>query len=164
MDKFYLLPGAIFADRRPHIVDTVLGSCVAVVLWDSALHFGGINHFMLPNTKNEGNSSSKYGDVAIQSLLKRMLQLGSRKYDLKAKVFGGSVSDRANGIFQIGQRNTEFAFGALKIEGIPVVSQSVGGGPGRKIIFYSQTGDVLVKFMKSPRIHAVTSPQKLNHG
>jgi chemotaxis protein CheD len=152
MNTFYLLPGVMFANRNPHVVDTVLGSCVAIVLWDSVLHFGGINHYMLPELNRNSVASNKYGGIATQSLIQKMLQLGSEKENLKAKVFGGSVTNHGNGIFQIGQRNVEFAFHVLKLEKIPVISHSVGGMQGRKIVFYSETGDVLMKLMKSAGI------------
>ena len=51
MDHFkshYLYPASLFADKEPHIVTTILGSCVAVCLYDSVLNQGGINHYMLP--------------------------------------------------------------------------------------------------------------------
>ncbi|MEI6986387.1 MAG: chemotaxis protein CheD, partial [Rhodospirillaceae bacterium] len=44
-----LLPGDIYCDRTPQYLGTVLGSCVAVCLWDSQLRFGGMNHYLLPN-------------------------------------------------------------------------------------------------------------------
>ncbi|MBS7566785.1 chemotaxis protein CheD [Mucilaginibacter sp. Bleaf8] len=162
MDKFYLLPGKVFADRSPHVVDTVLGSCVAVVLWDPVLRFGGINHFMLPKLTGNGILSDKYGDIAMQNLIQKMLRLGSYKTNLKAKVFGGSIRHDANGIFQIGQRNAEFAFDILDVEKIPVVSQSVGGCLGRKLIFYSENGDVMLKFMK-PADAIAPAPNKLKY-
>ncbi|WP_158826846.1 chemotaxis protein CheD [Mucilaginibacter lacusdianchii] len=161
MKKFYLLPGAVFADRKPHIVDTILGSCIAVVLWDAVLQFGSINHFMLPQWNGEGTPANKYGDVAIINLIKQMEKLGSLKANLRAKVFGGSVTHNSNGIFQIGQRNAEMAFALLKNQGVPVVNYSVGGKQSRKIIFYSQTGDVLVKFLK-PLYPATTSSLNAN--
>jgi len=165
MNKFYLFPGMIFADRKPHVVDTVLGSCVAVVLWDPVLRFGGINHFMLPRLNGNGVGSYKYGDMAFQGLLNTMLKAGSKKLDLKAKVFGGSISAGARGIFQIGQRNLEFAFEGLKTEGIPIISHSVGGKRSRKIVFYSETGDVLVKYLKPANNHiAAPLRSNRNHG
>lgn len=147
MEKFYLFPGAVFASKVPHIVDTVLGSCIAVTLWNPILQFGSINHFMLPEWNGEGTASNKYGDVAISYQIKKMLELGSKKCDLKAKVFGGSEINNYNGVFQIGLRNTEIAFEILKSEKIPVISHNVGGNLSRKVIFYSESGDVLIRFI-----------------
>src|SRR5579864_7429161 len=46
--RVYLQPGALHASAEATQVTTILGSCVAVCLWDSKLHTGGMNHFLLP--------------------------------------------------------------------------------------------------------------------
>jgi len=142
----YLLAGAIFAGREPHLVTTVLGSCVSVCLWDSVLRHGGINHFMLPLWNGEGLASPKYGNIAIAKLLERMFELGSDKRNLCAKVFGGGiVLNVKNSFMNIGERNIELAEAALKQAGIPVISADTGGSVGRKIIFNTASGTVMVK-------------------
>ncbi len=149
MDRYYLFPGKLFVSKKPHIVDTILGSCVAVALWDPGSRMGGINHFMLPSWNGEGTPSYKYGDVAISELIKRMLAFGCTKNNLKAKVFGGSENDMLNGGFNIGKRNMDLALDLLKKEQIPVVSQSLGGGFGRKVVFYSESGEVMIKNIRN---------------
>ncbi len=146
MDKHYLYPGKIFSSKKPHIVDTILGSCVAVFLWDPLLQFGSVNHFMLPFSGKE-NSSFKYGNVAIDEIISQMLKMGSDKKDLKAKVFGGSGISNSNGSFNIGKRNIAVAKSMLKAEQIPVISYSVGGEIGRKVIFNTGSGIVLISYI-----------------
>ncbi len=159
MDSYYLYPGSVFASKKPHIVDTILGSCIAVALVDPVLKFGSINHFMLPRWNGEGIPSNKYGNIAIPYLIAKMLALGSCKTDLRAKVFGGSETGMPNGIFHIGERNIELAMELLKKEQIPVISHNVGGTNGRKIVFYSATGEVMVKSIK----HTELLEQKINN-
>jgi chemotaxis protein CheD len=148
IDKFYLYPGKIFSSKKPHIVDTILGSCIAVFLRDSTLKFGSINHFMLPLWNKESDPSFKYGNIAIRELIARMLKMGSNKKNIKAKIFGGSGIGHPNGAFNIGVRNIILAQDMLKKEQIPIVSFSVGGTRGRKVIFYSASGDVLISYIK----------------
>ncbi len=147
MDKYYLYPGNIFSSKQPHIVDTILGSCVSVFLWDAVLKFGSINHYMLPQG-NEENRSFKYGNIAIAELLNRMQKMGSVKKNVRAKVFGGSDISNANNSFGIGRRNIAIARDLLKKANIPVASFSIGGPLGRKVIFYSGSGDVLISYIK----------------
>ena len=149
MNKFYLYPGDIFVSKEPHVIDTILGSCIAVAIWDPVLKFGSINHFMLPNWDGKGSPSFKYGDIAISELIKRMLVMGSLRKNLKAKVFGGSSTGAGEGIFHIGRRNTNLAIEILNKEEIPIIGHSVGGIRGRKVVFYSATGEVMIKFIKS---------------
>jgi chemotaxis protein CheD len=152
MDNHYLYPGNVFCSKTPHLVRTVLGSCVAVFLWDPALRFASINHYMLPG--KAGSASFKYGDVATAELIRRMLHMGSKKSNLRAKIFGGSEIARANGVFNIGGRNIALAQEMLKGEGIPITSYSVGGHVGRRVIFYTGSGEVLISFIKQEMILA----------
>lgn len=147
--EHYLFPGHIFAHSEPHVVTTVLGSCVSVCLWDPVLRMGGINHYMLPLWNGEGLASPKYGTVAIPRLIEIMLEMGSCRSDLVAKVFGGGDILRVtNGIMNVGQRNVDFALQALADEGIPIVACNVRGSQGRKIIFDTGAGTVLMKKLK----------------
>lgn len=142
--KHYLYPGALFADPRPHAVTTVLGSCVAVCLWDKRRRIGGINHYLLPLWNGEGLPTPRYGNVAIDSLVDRMLALGCAKCDLQAKVFGGATMwDSSHGLIAVGERNGELAKSLLAGHGIPIVASSLGGREGRKLVFQTDSGTVL---------------------
>lgn len=145
----YLYPAALFANNEPYIVDTILGSCVAVCLYDASKKIGGINHFMLPFWNGSGLASPKYGNIAIEKLLDKMLEYGSKKEHIVAKVFGGGeVVETDSNHFRIGERNIEMAEKMLKELNIKVSGRSVGGKLGRKIRFNTETGVVLMKFIK----------------
>jgi len=142
----YLVAGSLFAHEERHIVTTVLGSCVSVCLWDCSRNRGGINHYMLPFWNGEGLASPKYGNIAIAKLLERMLELGSERRSLRAKVFGGGVVlNVTNPFMNIGERNIQLAEGMLRSENIPIISADTGGKVGRKLIFNTETGTVLLK-------------------
>ena len=162
MERVYLYPGEIFSTPQPRMVDTILGSCVAVALYDERKQRGCINHYMLPEWNKEGKPSFKYGDVAIPEIVKKMLAMGSCKADLKAKIFGGSEIGKSNGMFNIGARNILLAREILKQEQIPIISFSVGGKLGRKVIFNSCTGEVLIRFLKNDHVNLEqASPSKI---
>ena len=142
----YLYPGALFAQRGEYIITTILGSCVAVCLWDPVLTIGGINHYMLALWNGEGLPSPKYGNIAIIKLIEKMLSLGSRKEHLRAKVFGGAeVLQSASGILNVSRRNIALARDMLQEERIPILTSDLGGNLGRKLIFHTETGKVLLK-------------------
>ncbi len=145
----YLYPAALYASKEQVVVNTILGSCVAVCFWDNKLEIGGINHFMLPLWNGQGIPSPKYGNIAIEKLLEKMLSLGSVKANIKAKVFGGGEILETNyDQFQIGDRNIQIAIETLRELGIPIVGQSVGGKLGRKILFDTKTGVVQQKYIQ----------------
>jgi len=144
----YLYPAAIFSSREPTVVTTVLGSCIAVCLWDRYQKTGGVNHYMLPLWNGEGLSSPKYGNIAITKLIEKMERSGSKRHNIIAKVFGGSTRMQSGqNHFQIGKRNYKIAEQLLKENNIPIISYSVGGERGRKIHFHTDTGEVFMKLL-----------------
>jgi chemotaxis protein CheD len=139
----FLYPSTLFASREPYIVNTILGSCVAVCIYDTVWKFGGINHYMLPFWNGQGLASPKFGNIAINKLLEKMLSLGSNQKNIIAKVFGGgNILEAGSSQFMIGDRNIAVAKDMLKELKIQIVSQSVGGTLGRKIQFNVITGEV----------------------
>ena len=143
--KHFLFPGTIFAEPLEYQVSTVLGSCVAVCLWDKLARKGGMNHMMLPLWNGEGLATPKYGNIAMEKLLAKVLHIGCRRENLIAKVFGGAnVTGTGVEVFMIGERNIILSMEMLEEFRIPVVAKDVGGRVGRKIIMNTETGVVLV--------------------
>ncbi len=146
INTHYLYPSALFAHKEPYLVDTILGSCVAVCLYDTQLHIGGINHYMLPLWNGEGLASPKFGNVATEKLIQKMIQLGCQPHNLIAKVFGGA--NQMNSTMDIGDRNIEIAKQVLEKFNIPIVAENTGGTIGRKLKYETHTGKVMMKFLK----------------
>lgn len=145
LGKHYLYPSALFAEKNPYLVDTVLGSCVAVCLFDTRLKIGGINHYMLPLWNGNGLASPKFGNIATEKLIEKMLRNGSNTSDLIAKVFGGA--NQMNSSMEIGTRNVEIAKEVLANHGIKIIAENVGGTIGRKLKYNTGTGQVMMKFL-----------------
>lgn len=149
-EKHYLYPSELFMNKRPHLVTTILGTCVSVCLWDNHLKIGGINHYMLPLWNGEGLASPKYGNIAIGKLIEKMEIAGSNRKNIVAKLFGGKEENTINGTgrFRIGERNAEIAIELLSEEKIKIVAKSLGGHSGRKIQFHTDSGEVLMNLLK----------------
>ena len=145
----FLYPAALFTDNKPFIVNTLLGSCISVCLWDTVLKIGGINHFMLPLWNGVGLASPRYGNIAIEKLLEEMIRRKCRKSNLIAKIFGGAaIIQTSPNFINIGSRNIDIAIKILEEKKIPIVAQSVGGNLGRKIQFNTHTGEVRMRYIK----------------
>jgi chemotaxis protein CheD len=121
-------------------ITTVLGSCVAVCLFDLERGIGGMNHFLLPEGRSGDLEEVVFGLQAMELLINAMLKQGAQKNNMKAKLFGGA--QMIGGLSNIGEGNVAFAREFLKDENFPVVSESVGGTMGRKIMFVPTTGKV----------------------
>jgi chemotaxis protein CheD len=146
MSEHFLYPGMLFAEQETHRVTTVLGSCIAVCLYDPIRRIGGINHYMLPLWNGEGLPTPRYGNVAIIALIERLQGFGCLTSRLQAKLFGGAAMwDNGNSLVSVGERNIDQAWLMLERYGIPVVAKDLGGNASRKIIFNSETGEVLLR-------------------
>jgi chemotaxis receptor (MCP) glutamine deamidase CheD len=141
--------GGIYASNEPSVVRTVLGSCIAVCLRDPVARVGGMNHFMLPDAHGDDAESARYGVNAMELLINRCMREGADRSRLEAKVFGGGhVLRTRNHAENVPRRNIRFAFKFLETEGIKVVSQDVGGQAARIVMFFTDTGKVLLKRLR----------------
>ena len=149
MKRHYLYPGNIFTSAEPHLVTTVLGSCISVCLFDPRVCIGGINHYMLPLWNGEGLASPRYGNIAVTRLLERLEALGCFKGRLQAKVFGGGeVLKITRGSINVSERNIVFAKDILEQLKIPIIAIDVGGNTGRRIVMNTGNGKVIMKRLR----------------
>ena len=131
--------GDYYASKEPEIIRTVLGSCVAVCLFDPVNQIGGMNHILLPGKPDlkHFDASARYGINAMELLINNILNLGGKKRFLTAKAFGGGhvlpAISRENGV---GERNSKFVAEFLHNEGIKIAKHDFGGQDSRKIYFY----------------------------
>jgi chemotaxis protein CheD len=152
------MQGDIHCSADPKVLVTVLGSCVAVCLWDKVRGAGGMNHFVLPVDRT-GEKSTRYGDVAIDELLAGLLRLGCRIGDLQAKVFGGAAVLPFGGGQTVGSNNVQLALERLRHDHIRVTAQRTGGTVGQQVRFHTSTGEAFVRYI--PRgIHGKIRAEK----
>lgn len=134
-----IVQGDFAVSKDPSVVmSTVLGSCVAVCLFDARVCVGGMNHFLLAGEGQARTNDLKYGINAMELLINRVLRAGGERRDLQAKLFGGArMTDHAR---DIGRSNAVFALDFLERESIQCVSQSLGGDKARRVQFTPTTG------------------------
>lgn len=153
--KEYLHGGQIVATKEPTQITSILGSCIAVCLWDPRLGIGGMNHYLLPfGHRHEDLKSARYGNVAIPMLIEQLVDLGANVKRLQAKVFGGasSINPGKPGVHHVGARNAEAAQELLLERRIPIVSHDTGGANGRKVIFHTNTGEAWVRLIQANKL------------
>ncbi|HEV8435719.1 MAG TPA: chemotaxis protein CheD [Thermoanaerobaculia bacterium] len=142
----FLQPGHMVIATEPMQVTTILGSCVAVCMFDTTKRIGGINHFMLPLGSGRMTSSPRFGDVAMNELLNGLRNAGARLPFMRARVFGGaSMFNELKPTATLGQKNVELALDFLARFGIDVIEIDTGGHRGRKVIYRTDEGTVCLK-------------------
>lgn len=147
MCNVYLKPGEVFVARRPTLVSTVLGSCVSVVLHAPRTGMGAICHAMLPGGAQDDDF--RYVDKAVSYLYNRLTALCGGPDDIEAKLFGGAevlnFGVRSERALSVGHQNVAAALHTLDMLGLKVSAADTGGVQGRKLFFYSHSGEVYVR-------------------
>jgi chemotaxis protein CheD len=150
--RVFLKPGELYISDIPTVVSTILGSCIAVTIFNKRLKTGGICHAMLPRSPYENEYSVfRYADSSIFYMLNKFEMMGIRKDEIEVKVLGGAdVIGRINeDTVSIGRKNIEIAMEIIRNENLQLTVSDVGGKMGRKVHFYTHTGKVLLKRIKS---------------
>lgn len=137
--------GETFSTTDPDLVlNTLVGSCVAVCLADRRNGVYGINHFLLPGRAFKHAYDSKYGINAITSLIDQMVAKGADTANLEAKVFGaGKLIE--NDVFEVSRNNATFVKRFLSGLNIPITYSDLGGKSGRNIHCFCDKWEVVVQ-------------------
>ncbi len=145
--QVYLHAGDLVVASSPTAIVAILGSCVAVCLWDREIGVGGMNHYLLP-FHVEREKSARFGSVAIPRLVEEVVTAGADPRRLQAKVFGGaSVIGAFSKGRKLGDENANLALESLHALGIPVIEQDLGGTKGRKLVFHSDDGAAWIRVL-----------------
>lgn len=149
-ERVFLLPGEYHVSRRPSVLATLLGSCVAVCLHNRITGYAAMNHFLLPESSlNPDKDRGHYGDSSTTMIIELMKKLDPNLRNLTARIYGGAaVVGHLNEAQGIGRRNAEMAESILKKYGIRVMEVEVGGTNGRRIYFHTEENTVTVKMVQ----------------
>ena len=136
------------------VITYALGSCIGICLYDPKLKLAALVHIMLPLNMEAGRKNPlKYADTGIRETLKAMQAKGAMKSRITAKCAGGAKMFEVAGkgaLGNIGQRNIESVHTILKMEGINLVAEDVGGGVARTLTFDAATGMATVQSYGKP--------------
>lgn len=142
-DVIKLLPGDYYIALHQEMLATVLGSCVSLCLFDPVLKIGSMNHFMLPDHPNDNEPVlTRYGWPAMTCVLEGLLKAGAVKTRLVAKMFGGAQGFKASSTLRVGAMNIACANRFLAEHGLTCQARDVGGQDARRLLFFSDTGQV----------------------
>jgi len=145
--KIYLNPGELVVAEEPAQVTTVLGSCVSVTLFSPRLRVGAICHAVLPT--GDSKQPSRFVNQSVTYMLNYFRKHEIDTDEIVAKLFGGAdmfnqvdprCKDRT-----VGAQNIRAALDRLRESGLEPAALDVGGQQGRKLIFYSHTGEIFLK-------------------
>lgn len=153
--KVRLDPGELCLLPRPSEVETILGSCVSVVLFHPNSGLGAMSHGKFPERQcQQPNCGLKicrdmgnYVSCSLLFMLSYYTHQGVPYRELEVKLFGGAMMFTSPGqsdssIGAIGKRNIEVAMEIIRTRHLRLVSSDIGGPWGRRIIFNTEAGEV----------------------
>lgn len=147
------------AKTGDNLIALGIGSCLVITFYDSKHRIGALAHTMLParrmpfeahDPKDErrdtlyASRDTRYADIAIDEMLKKIVAQGAKKEFIVAKFIGGANMFAAF-TSKIGQDNISCAREKLKDVGVPIVGECTGGSQGRSVEFSVASGIVTVK-------------------
>jgi chemotaxis protein CheD len=141
---YHLEPGYLYISKNSGIIRTVIGSCVAVCMWDTSLFIGGMCSIIRAKTPKGEKYSSKDAGPAIKHLTELLEKEGCKRENLSAQIFGGSGKDFVSGSTKCGIERAKEARRHITKNKIAIASEDVGGSVGRKILFDTHSGHVMV--------------------
>lgn len=145
--RTYISQGEFAIDGGPDaIIETLLGSCVSVCLWDPDRMIGGMNHVLFTDDTSNASTAYGHGVNSMELLINGLMRLGLDKSRFRAKVFGGSCM--IDGLSDAGARNIAFAREYLEKERIVTIGGDTGGTFARRLEFRPGTGRARVKLVR----------------
>jgi chemotaxis protein CheD len=144
IEPSYVPPGRLLATRDPRPLTTVVSTGAVVCLWDPVSGYGGMCHFLLPES-GTAPPAPRFGDVALRQLVDELVKLGAVERRLRAHLFGGSAPPITTEGGHLGDRNAQAARAWLGARSIAIWDAETGGTNARKVLFSPGTGSASAK-------------------
>ncbi|MCP4595461.1 MAG: chemotaxis protein CheD [Neptuniibacter sp.] len=138
-------PGDFYVSNSGIVITTVLGSCISACIHDPVAGYGGLNHFMLPDSGTQGDldRSMRYGLFAMEQLINELMKHGCQRERMQVKLTGGG--DMMGGLTtRIGQQNIDFILKYIQDEGLSLEASDLGGDQARRVAYFPTEGRMLV--------------------
>jgi chemotaxis protein CheD len=144
--------GQARAVRAPDRLWSILGSCVAVVLYDAHGQVGAMSHVVLPSASGRNGVPGKYADTAVPHMLQLLHDMHVPRSGLVAKLAGGAKMFGRPSPLEIGEGNIDAAIAALGAIGIRIAARDVGGTHGRRVVLNCCDGSLRVESLGRPPV------------
>ena len=150
--EIFLQPGEFYFGDGTTRIRTLLGSCVAIVLWQPRLRIGGMCHFMLPNRSHGERGQAldgRYAEDAMQMFMQELQRTATLPRDYRTRLVGGGrmfeQPRKPPAAIDVCARNMEAARELIVQHGFSLQAQDMGGHGHRNVIFDLWSGNVWLR-------------------
>lgn len=146
----FLQPGEVYFGGRDTRIRTLLGSCVAIVMWHPGMLAGGMCHYMLPQSPVRPRKAldGRYADEAMELMLREIRSVCTVPSEYRVKLFGGGhmfSAQQPASKEHIGAKNVDMARTLLKRHGFAACAEHLGGIGHRTVLFDIWSGHVWMR-------------------
>ena len=130
-----LHPGDVVCVERGDRLETLLGSCVAIILTDPRRTVGAMCHIVHSGpASTAAGASGTHANVALATMYGLLRERGLDPTRCEAYVYGGGnmfpeILMRSH----VGDDNAQWVLAALAEDGVPVLVDDVGGNAYRRL-------------------------------
>ena len=131
--------------KKPDMLETLLGSCVGVCIYDRSTGLGSLAHVVLSDSRGERGTPGKFADTAIEEMHRQLVDGGgANPLTMTAKIAGGATMFGKKSSRDVGAANVEAVKAELEKHKIRLTAEHVGGERGRIIRFSLKDASVAV--------------------
>lgn len=148
MIRKFLKPGEFHVTSKPVILETLVGSCVCVCLYNIKNGWAAMNHFLRDRPAGNGTVQiGEFGSTSTKHIVDKLMMIDNVPSHYRAMVFGGAaVIKTVVRDSDIGSRNIDVAQQVLAEARISISKNEVAGKRGRRVIFDTENGTVTWRF------------------
>jgi chemotaxis protein CheD len=139
---------AVSGDAAETLKTYALGSCVAVLIFDTRLSIAGMIHIALPDSKVDAQRARElpgyFADTGLPVMIEEMKKRGAVRANVWVKLAGGASVMDPNGLFDIGKRNILASKRILWGSSLGPVAEDTGGTISRTVSIAVASGETTI--------------------
>jgi chemotaxis protein CheD len=139
---------AVSNDASDTLKTYALGSCVAVLIYDTKLSIAGMIHIALPDSSVDPERArilpGYFADSGLPVMIEEMKRRGAVRSNVWVKLAGGASVMDPKGFFDIGKRNVLAAKRILWGSSLGPIAEDTGGTISRTISLAVSGGDTMI--------------------
>jgi len=139
---------AVSQDPADLIKTFALGSCVAVMIFDTKLRIAGMVHVALPESSLDADKAAKlpgyFADSGVSTLIEELKRRGVQRNHVWVKLAGGASVMDPMGVFDIGKRNILAVKKNLWRSSLGPIAEDTGGNISRTVAMSVADGAVVL--------------------
>lgn len=132
--------GKVEIAHAPAQLTAMLGSCVAVAIYDQQNATGTLAHIVMPQEDCTEHGQEDFAVGAVTEAIEILKEAGCNETSLVAKLTGGAEMFGTDERLEVDRSHVDTIRQAVEASKVKLLAEHSGGTKGRHVTFDSQTG------------------------